>query len=121
MTIATHRGVDGELRTAAGLIVPTPEAPLRAWVKLAGEPPQVLYESPQEFIRLWREFQASDETMLICHDHAYGQAMAFMRNAQISFVGVTYPTTSQGRTTPGSIWAGQCQCGSFGGRCPDPR
>lgn len=105
--------------TAGGVYVPVPEAPLRAWVKPKGEPPIRLYESPAEFIELWTAFKAGDADRLIVHEHEFGQPMAFFRDAEISYVGVSY-ATMPGRTTPNSIWLGACPCGSFGGRCPAP-
>ncbi len=71
----------------------------------------------------WMAFKNNPEQEIcIFHDHSYGQAMFFFREAldQIMAFGVTYPTTEQGRTTPGSIWAGECRCYRYGGPCPPP-
>ena len=119
-----------EIQTASGILIPTPGHGLRAWVKMRGEPAQVLYETPHEFMERYRAFQLQVAgwdanrsvglpPVLVCHDFAYGQAMFFLPESvgEIAYVGVTYPTTEQGRTTPGSVWAGQCRCGEFGGPC----
>lgn len=102
----------------SGLLIPVPPEPQRAWVKLAGEPALILYESPAEFIKLWLEFKAGAAPALIVHDHAFGKPVAFLREAVIAFIGVTYPTAAQHKTEPGSIWLGKCPCAEFGGRCP---
>jgi hypothetical protein len=120
-----------EVILASGIVLPTMAGELRSWLKLRAEPAQVLAETPLVFMHRWRDFVMRCEAyeqggrvglppVLVVHDNTYGQAMFFLPEArdQIAFVGVTYPTTTQARTTPGSIWAGQCPCAEFGGACP---
>lgn len=116
----THVHEDGSIRTAAGIIVAVDDAPPRAWVKLAGEPPQRLFESPMEFAERWREFQDGDAPYLICHDFSYGTPLFFLREATIAYIGVTYPTTEQQQIKSGSIYTRTCTCWKLGGPCPRP-
>lgn len=110
---------------SSGLVVPLYASGnhLRCWLKVIGEPAQTLYETPAQAISRWLAFKNDpDQEVVIFHDHAYGQAMFFTRDAigQIAYIGVTFPQTEQGRTTPGSIWAGECQCWRYGGPCSPP-
>lgn len=106
-------------QTRSGIFLPPKPNP-RAWIKIAQEPAQLLVETPVEFARRWSAFMKSDEELIVFHDFAYGTPIFFFRNAigMLAFVGITFPTTEQGRTVPGSIYAGQCPCAEWGGTCP---
>lgn len=109
--------------SSGGIIVPqfTSGQYLRAWIKFRSEPAMVLYETPAMFAARWLAFVNNPEQdAVIFHDHSYGQAFFIFRAAigELGYVSVTYPQTQQGRTTPGSIWAGSCPCAKYGGPCP---
>jgi hypothetical protein len=113
-------GSDNLQRTRSGIILP-PKPAARAWVKIAGEPAQVLYEDPAEFMRRWIVFlKDPSREWVVFHDNQFGTPIFYFRNAleQIAFVNITHPTTEQARTVPGSIYAGKCPCAEFGGPCP---
>ena len=123
--LAASRTLPQENVRDSGLIVPlyTSSGHLRTWLKIAQEPAMVLYETPAVAMSRWLAFANNPEQQFcIFHDHSYGQAMFYFRSAipNLCYFGVTYPTTEQGRTTPGSIWAGDCRCWRFGGPCPKP-
>ena len=114
---------DYEIVRESGVIVPqfTTGSKLRAWIKLKGEPAARLYETPAAAMARWMAFRNNPEQeVCVFHEHEFGQAIFFFRTAidELAYFGVTYPDTSQGRTTPGSIWAGECRCADFGGPCP---
>lgn len=116
--------VDMETTTQSGLVIPTfGGARLASWVKFVGEPAMVLLETPAVFATRWMAFRA-DESQEVCifHEHTFGQAIFLFREALrgLMYVQCTFPTSIQGRTTPGSFWAGQCQCWRYGGPCPEP-
>jgi hypothetical protein len=99
----------------------TTGAKLRAWIKIKGEPAMRLYETPAAAAARWMAFKHNPEQeVCIFHEHEFGQVVFFFREAiaELCYLGVTYPDTSQGRTTPGSIWAGECRCAAYGGPCP---
>jgi hypothetical protein len=80
-----------------------------------------LYETPAAFGARWLAFvNDPEQTVMVAHEHEFGQMVLFLRSAipQLCHIGATYPDTSQGRTTPGSIWAGECGCARYGGPCP---
>jgi hypothetical protein len=114
-----------ELVRDSGVIVPqfTTGAKLRAWWKIRGEPAMRLYETPAAAAARWQAFVNNpDQQVCVFHEHEFGQAIFFFREAipNLLYVGATYPDTTQGRTTPGSIWAGECRCARYGGPCrPD--
>ena len=114
---------DRELTRESGLVIPqfTTGQRLRAWIKLKGEPAARLYETPAAAMARWQAFRADPEQeVCVFHEHEFGQAIFFFRPSldQLCFFGVTYPDSTQGRTTPGSIWAGECRCAEYGGPCP---
>lgn len=111
------------LTTDSGLVIPqfTTGSKLRCWLKELGEPAWRLYETPAAAMTRWLAFiNNPDQEICVFHEHEFGQAVFFTREAigHISRFGVTYPDSSQGRTTPGSIWAGECRCAAYGGPCP---
>src|SRR5438045_2773121 len=97
-----------ETRTESGIILGVyGGARLRSWVKFRGEPAQTFYETPAEFATRWLAFRDDPEQeVCIFHEHAFGQPVFLFREAleHLMYVQVTYPTTEQGRSTPGSIW-----------------
>lgn len=112
-----------ELVRDSGLIVPqfTTGAKLRAWVKFRNEPAMRLYETPAAFAARWMAFlNTPEQECMVAHEHEFGQMILLFREGipNLWYVGATYPDTSQGRTTPGSIWAGECNCARYGGPCP---
>lgn len=112
-----------ETRTASGIHIAqfTTGAKLRAWVKFAGEPAERLYETPAAFGARWLAFKNNpDQECVVFHEHEFGQMVLIFRSGieHLWKVGATYPDASQGRTTPGSIWAGECRCAAYGGPCP---
>lgn len=112
-----------ELVRDSGVIIPqfTTGQKLRAWCKLIGEPAMRLYETPASAMTRWLAFKNNPEQeVCVFHEHEYGQAIFFTREAipQLCYFCVTYPDSTQGRTTPGSIWAGECRCADYGGPCP---
>ena len=114
---------DRELVRESGLVIPqfTTGQRLRSWLKIKGEPAMRLYETPAAAAARWQAFKNNPEQeVCVFHEHEFGQMIFFFREAlkDILYFGVTYPDTSQGRTTPGSIWAGECRCHDFGGPCP---
>jgi hypothetical protein len=113
-----------ETSTPSGIILtPFGGGRLASWVKFRGEPAQTFVETPAVFATRWMAFRdAPEQAVCIFHEHTYGQAVFIFREAleHLMYVQVTYPTTIQGRTTPGSYWAGQCQCWRYGGPCPRP-
>lgn len=117
---------DHELIRDSGLIVPqfTTGQKLRSWIKARGEPAMRLYETPAAFTARWMAFKRNPEQeVCVFHEHEFGQAIFFFRESipDVWYVGATYPDVSQGRTTPGSIWAGECRCAAYGGPCPAPK
>jgi hypothetical protein len=112
-----------ETKTNSGLVIPqfTTGQRLRAWIKFRGEPAMRLVETPAAFAARWLAFK-QDESQELCvfHEHEFGQAIFVFRPGipELMYIGVTYPDTSQGRTTPGSIWAHECGCHRYGGPCP---
>jgi hypothetical protein len=117
------RAEKSEVRTDSGIvIVPfTSGSHLRSWVKFRGEPAFRLVETPAQFATRWMAFRNNPaQDVCIVHEHEYGQAVFLFREAldHLMYISVTYPDTSQGRTTPGSIWSGQCECWRYGGTCP---
>lgn len=114
---------DRELVRDSGLVIPqfTTGQRLRAWIKVKGEPAMRLYETPAAAAARWMAFKHNPEQdVCVFHEHEFGQAVFFFREAidQLCYLGVTYPDNTQGRTTPGSIWAGECRCADWGGPCP---
>jgi hypothetical protein len=114
---------DRELTRDSGLIIPTftTGQKLRAWCKILGEPAMRLYETPAAAMTRWQAFiNNPEQEVCVFHEHEFGQAVFFFREAisHLLYLGVTYPDVSQGRTTPGSIWAGECRCAAYGGPCP---
>lgn len=111
-----------ELVRESGVVIPqfTTGQKLRCWIKLISEPAMRLYETPAAAMARWMAF-VNNPAQEICvfHEHEFGQAVFFTREAipHIAHFGVTYPDVTQGRTTPGSIWAGECRCHDFGGPC----
>lgn len=117
-----HNNDDRETHTDSGILIPqfTTGQRLRAWIKFRGEPAMRLVETPAAFAARWLAFK-QDEAQEVCvfHEHEFGQAIFVFRPgiAELMYIGVTYPDTTQGRTTPGSIWAGECKCWRYGGPC----
>ncbi len=120
---AANNRDDHEVTTDTGILIPqfTTGRRLRAWLKVRAEPAMRLYETPAAAASRWMAFKATPtQEVCIFHEHEFGQAIFFFREAiqTLEYLGVTYPDTSQGRTTPGSIWAGECPCARYGGPCP---
>ena len=117
-----HNDDDRELKRDSGLIIPTftTGSKLRAWIKFRGEPAMRLYETPAAMAARWLAF-VNDPTQqcVVFHEHEFGQAIFIFREGigELMYIGVTYPDSTQGRTTPGSIWAGECRCWRYGGPC----
>jgi hypothetical protein len=113
-----------EATTRGGIIVPNfAGVDLASWVKFAGEPAFVLVETPAQFATRWMAFRDnSEQDVCVFHERTFGQAVFFFRESLrgLMYVQVTFPTSAAPRTTPGSIWAGQCKCWKYGGPCPQP-
>ncbi len=112
-----------EIVRDTGVIIPqfTTGRQLRSWWKFRGEPAMRLVETPAVVAARWLAFIINPEQLLVVfHEHEFGQAIFIFRQGiqELMAIGVTYPDTSQGRTTPGSIWAGECRCAAYGGPCP---
>lgn len=115
-----------ETKTASGLLIPqfTTGQRLRAWIKFRGEPAMRLVETPAAFAARWMAFvEDSSQSLVVFHEHEFGQAIFMFREGikELMYIGVTYPDSTQGRTTPGSIWAGECRCYRYGGPCQPKR
>jgi hypothetical protein len=108
-------------KTRSGIFLP-PKPDPRAWIKVEQEPAMMLYETPEVFMDRWVDFIKSERDFVVFHDFAYGTPIFFFRNAigHLAFVSITFPTSQQGRTVPGSIYAQQCPCAKWGGACPPP-
>jgi hypothetical protein len=113
-----------EATSRSGIIIPNfAGVDLASWVKFTGEPAFVLVETPAQFAARWQAFRHNPEQeVCVFHERTYGQATFFFRQAldNLMYVQVTFPTSTPSRTTPGSIWAGECRCWRYGGPCPKP-
>jgi hypothetical protein len=100
-----------EARTKSGIILPSFSAlygELRSWVKVRGEPSQVLYCTADAFVEVWQEFKRrKDQTACIAAcDHLYGLPAYYFWNIidELVYVGVTYQPKERAKPAPGGIW-----------------
>lgn len=124
MRSVKHRVVQNEdgtesLVTEGGITLLT-EYPARAWVKLKGEPAQLLVESPEEMTERLLSWRKDRGAMVVGHDFQSGYPQFYFDPDQIAYVGISRPTTQPQKIGARSIYSGTCECGRLGGPCPQP-
>lgn len=107
-------------KTRSGIYVPVGPQ-VRAWIKLRGEPAQVMHETPAQVLERIMEMEDQPERRwFILHSYNFGNMNIFLRSAlaEIAFIADTNPTWIATKTHPGTIYTRTCPCAKFGGPCP---
>jgi hypothetical protein len=81
---------------------------LHCWVKMRGEPAQILWCKPREFEDVWREYAALNDpsaTLAAC-DFNSGLPCFYFHHiiSELVYVGVTHKPKESAKPAPGGIW-----------------